>query len=168
MVVVLDDRGDVWNWCSNLIKVHPYNFFIGIGDINEPATIDDNSKSPQAPGKGKAALAMTKKATDKERPVLVDNDTELKYVMKAMNTLHKRFYDNYSNSSTADVCQILPSLKHKVLEGINIVFSGIIPLFQDPSHNEFWILAAQFGATCSKDINANTTHLIASKVFLVN
>ncbi|QLL34684.1 hypothetical protein HG536_0H00590 [Torulaspora globosa] len=34
MVVVIDDRGDVWNWCPNLIKVIPYNFFVGVGDIN--------------------------------------------------------------------------------------------------------------------------------------
>ena len=34
MVVVIDDRGDVWNWCPNLIKVVPYNFFVGVGDIN--------------------------------------------------------------------------------------------------------------------------------------
>ncbi|KAG7725973.1 hypothetical protein KL948_004708 [Ogataea haglerorum] len=34
MVVVIDDRGDVWNWSPNLIKVVPYDFFVGIGDIN--------------------------------------------------------------------------------------------------------------------------------------
>ena len=34
MVIVIDDRGDVWNWCENLIKVTPYNFFVGVGDIN--------------------------------------------------------------------------------------------------------------------------------------
>ncbi|CAN6647376.1 RNA polymerase II subunit A C-terminal domain phosphatase [Trichomonascus vanleenenianus] len=34
MVAVIDDRGDVWNWSENLIKVVPYNFFVGIGDIN--------------------------------------------------------------------------------------------------------------------------------------
>ncbi|CAH00236.1 protein serine/threonine phosphatase [Kluyveromyces lactis] len=34
MVVVIDDRGDVWNWFENLIKVVPYSFFVGIGDIN--------------------------------------------------------------------------------------------------------------------------------------
>lgn len=33
MVVVIDDRGDVWNWSDNVIKVVPYDFF-GIGDIN--------------------------------------------------------------------------------------------------------------------------------------
>ncbi|KAF7308870.1 RNA polymerase II subunit A C-terminal domain phosphatase [Mycena kentingensis (nom. inval.)] len=34
MVVVIDDRADVWEWTANLLKVVPYDFFIGIGDIN--------------------------------------------------------------------------------------------------------------------------------------
>ncbi|QLG70833.1 hypothetical protein HG535_0A07750 [Zygotorulaspora mrakii] len=34
MVVIIDDRGDVWDWSPNLIKVVPYNFFVGVGDIN--------------------------------------------------------------------------------------------------------------------------------------
>ncbi|SCU97254.1 LADA_0H05292g1_1 [Lachancea dasiensis] len=34
MVVIIDDRGDVWSWCANLIKVVPYDFFVGVGDIN--------------------------------------------------------------------------------------------------------------------------------------
>ena len=34
MVVIIDDRGDVWKWNDNLVKVTPYDFFVGIGDIN--------------------------------------------------------------------------------------------------------------------------------------
>ena len=34
MVVIMDDRGDVWQWVPNLIKVNPFEFFVGIGDIN--------------------------------------------------------------------------------------------------------------------------------------
>lgn len=34
MVVIIDDRADVWHWNPNLIKVVPYDFFIGVGDIN--------------------------------------------------------------------------------------------------------------------------------------
>src|SRR5690606_20019711 len=34
MVVIIDDREDVWNYSRNLIKVRPYSFFVGIGDIN--------------------------------------------------------------------------------------------------------------------------------------
>ena len=34
MVAVIDDRGDVWGWQPNLVKVMPYDFFVCIGDIN--------------------------------------------------------------------------------------------------------------------------------------
>jgi RNA polymerase II subunit A-like phosphatase len=34
MVVIIDDRGDVWGWSPNLIRVRPFSFFVGIGDIN--------------------------------------------------------------------------------------------------------------------------------------
>ena len=34
MVVIIDDRGDVWKWSDNLIRVNAYDFFVGIGDIN--------------------------------------------------------------------------------------------------------------------------------------
>lgn len=35
-VLVLDDRGDVWDYSPNLIQIKPYEYFIGIGDINSP------------------------------------------------------------------------------------------------------------------------------------
>ena len=34
MVVIIDDRGDVWKWSANLVRVTPFDFFVGIGDIN--------------------------------------------------------------------------------------------------------------------------------------
>ncbi|KNF00806.1 hypothetical protein PSTG_05944 [Puccinia striiformis f. sp. tritici PST-78] len=34
MVVIIDDRGDAWEYSPNVVAVVPYNFFIGIGDIN--------------------------------------------------------------------------------------------------------------------------------------
>ncbi|KAI9894275.1 MAG: Carboxy-terminal domain (CTD) phosphatase [Vezdaea aestivalis] len=34
MVAIIDDRADVWSWSDNLVKVTPYDFFVGIGDIN--------------------------------------------------------------------------------------------------------------------------------------
>lgn len=43
MVVIIDDRGDVWNWNENFVKVTPYDFFVGIGDIN-------SSFLPKKPG----------------------------------------------------------------------------------------------------------------------
>jgi RNA polymerase II subunit A-like phosphatase len=34
MVVVIDDRGDVWEWCENLVKVKPCEFFLVIPSLN--------------------------------------------------------------------------------------------------------------------------------------
>lgn len=34
MVVIIDDRADVWKWTPNLVKVNPFEFFPGVGDIN--------------------------------------------------------------------------------------------------------------------------------------
>ncbi|KAI8800956.1 hypothetical protein BJ742DRAFT_779771 [Cladochytrium replicatum] len=36
MVVVVDDRADVWQYSPNLVKVRPYEFFSETGDINAP------------------------------------------------------------------------------------------------------------------------------------
>lgn len=55
MVAIIDDRGDVWRWKPNLIKVLPYNFFVGIGDIN-------SSFLPQR--NGAAVLKSMKKKLD--------------------------------------------------------------------------------------------------------
>ncbi|KLO11343.1 hypothetical protein SCHPADRAFT_906128 [Schizopora paradoxa] len=43
MVAIIDDRADVWEWCPNLLKVIPFEFFVGIGDINSaflPKVVD--------------------------------------------------------------------------------------------------------------------------------
>jgi RNA polymerase II subunit A-like phosphatase len=167
MVVAIDDRADVWHWSPNLIKVRPYNFFLGIGDINEPLK-EDGQDIPV--GDTAPIISMTLVQPDqpsipskpKPRPILADNDTDLLHLSKALITLHKQFYT--PSRSKPDIRSILPSLKTPILAGCNLVFSGIIPLGIDPSKSDIWILATQFGARCDLEINSPTTHLIAKKV----
>lgn len=60
MVVIIDDRADVWpKNRRNLIKVHPYDFFLGIGDIN-------SSFLPKREELPKAVPTRTIKAEDKK------------------------------------------------------------------------------------------------------
>jgi RNA polymerase II subunit A-like phosphatase len=72
-------------------------------------------------------------------------------------------------------------MKSEVLQGCNIVFSGVIPLDKAPEtcvfyylisacclslfyiRSEVWQLAEQFGATCSHDLSRRTTHVIAAR-----
>ena len=34
MVVILDDREDVWQGAPNLVRVRPYVYFAGVPDVN--------------------------------------------------------------------------------------------------------------------------------------
>ncbi|SCZ99344.1 BZ3500_MvSof-1268-A1-R1_Chr7-2g09493 [Microbotryum saponariae] len=49
MVVIIDDRADVWDGVPNLVKVIPYEFFVGIGDINSAFLPPNPSPSPLLP-----------------------------------------------------------------------------------------------------------------------
>lgn len=61
MVVIIDDRGDVWKWSPNLIKVTPYDFFVGIGDIN--SSFLPKKPAPKASQKS-TAIAAPKNLND--------------------------------------------------------------------------------------------------------
>lgn len=70
MVVIIDDRGDVWNWSPNLIKVSAFDFFVGIGDIN-------SSFLPKRPGvEAKPAKPANVEKTPSETPDDSSNDSE--------------------------------------------------------------------------------------------
>ncbi|TFK26667.1 hypothetical protein FA15DRAFT_263986 [Coprinopsis marcescibilis] len=76
MVVIIDDRADVWEWSPNLIKVIPYDFFVGIGDINSTFLPKVDSASliatpikplkPQAVPSEANGTVASKAASDKE------------------------------------------------------------------------------------------------------
>ncbi|KAK9694899.1 CTD phosphatase Fcp1, variant 2 [Basidiobolus ranarum] len=220
MVVIIDDRGDVWQWSPNLIKVNPYDFFVGIGDINGsflpkqetvPMKSNDKMTNPK--------LSMTKasqKAADKneddqvdetvlaqqeqeqneimesqkankplqqlqqqqqeqveQKPILIDNDMELSMLLKVLQDIHSKFYQEYElvesqESGTnrrvlPDVKNIIPSMKNRVLKNTNIVFSSVIPLGYDPTKSDIWCLARSFGAQCSTNLNSQITHIVAGK-----
>jgi RNA polymerase II subunit A-like phosphatase len=48
MVVVIDDRSDIWPNCPNLLQVQAYTFFVGTGDIHNPAGMKANQLSPDS------------------------------------------------------------------------------------------------------------------------
>ncbi|KAM3579041.1 CTD phosphatase Fcp1 [Umbelopsis sp. WA50703] len=218
MVVVMDDRSDVWNWSPNLIKVKPYDFFVGIGDINsvflpkreplpksvtadtQPQAVspvkngEENNDEPEELDEVDAdTLAKQQQEQDamveeqkqarpllqkqnemslqQNQPVLVDNDQELDKILEILQTVHRRFYDQYDTAMKKspgsrilpDVTTLLPELKAKVLEGTVILFSSVIPLGQDPEQSDIWRLAVSFGAQCTPELTGRVTHVVAGK-----
>jgi len=306
MVVIIDDRGDVWSWSPNLVKVPAYDFFVGIGDINssflpkrpelearpkQPVKVEkkeeedktsDNSdaRSSEAKSDGDSSTTPSKASTpasippetngevsavdrmvsmageqdagsieekteeqDKtiaaqlaDRPLaqkqkilddaekeaevspaaeaaanllsengekkeatpleqskyrhnlLQDDDTELDALAKGLCNIHKAYFDEYEKDNAAlkvgrvaelrpghskkrsfdgleripDAAVIMAAMKNRVLAGVNIVFSGVVPLGVDVHHCDIGIWAKSFGAKVNENIGKRTTHVIAS------
>lgn len=302
MVVIIDDRGDVWKWNDNLIKVTPYDFFVGIGDINssflpkkpdiktslkamtvatpgpnqdaaEGATVkeaepktngaltDHSENDPSTQDSALAAdanvsaleqlvsmgggddptllqvqtnrqddllaaqlqdrplLQKQKKLEAKEdaasdpsptkdipsdtssdsgkprQNLLIDHDTELQHLHQSLRRVHSEFFDIYGrdlasaqggrlaelrngpktakrktalndNMSLAmvpDIKIIMPSIKRSVLEGVVLVFSGVVPLGTDIQSCDIALWAKSFGARVEENVGRRTTHVIAAR-----
>lgn len=274
MVVIIDDRGDVWRWSPNLIKVSPYDFFVGIGDINssflpkkqelgavstadktaskaakgqpperpvngsteegpeqaEVSTLEqlvtmgggDNPRllqeqsdaqeetimhqvedrpllqkqkeldaEDEAEGEDSAASEDESQDHNKHRHhLLEDNDRELFVLEERLEQVHRQFFEEYDKKRTLalggrvaalrgektpskekdvdlklvpDVKDIMPYIKRKVLGGVVLVFSGVLPLGTDTQNADISLWAKSFGAVISQKINMKTTHLVAGR-----
>ena len=269
MVVIIDDRGDIWRWSPNLIKVSPYDFFVGIGDINSsflPKKQDIGANKPQieqkAPEKPKEnhvngqtqnpegtevsaleqmvtmgggdsprllqeqadaqeetilhqvedrPLLQKQKELDAEdnpesnespsveesqesakhrHHLLEDHDQELYQLQDRLEQVHLQFYEEYDKKRTLaiggrvaalrgekvhskdrdvdlklvpDVKDIMPRIKRRILGGVVLVFSGVLPLGIDFQNADISLWAKSFGVTISSRINARTTHLVAGR-----
>ncbi|EME42476.1 hypothetical protein DOTSEDRAFT_73343 [Dothistroma septosporum NZE10] len=305
MVVIIDDRADVWSWISNLIKVKVFEFFVGIGDVNssflpkrpeleakpESAKMDrmpskktdaesdtsdvttnkEASTSSTAPitplqtngavsaveqmmsmagnqdagsikskeeeqeqtiaeqlddrpllqkqkildafekeeGTGaeaspaaEAAVELLSSSGEKKEDtppdtaakkhyrhnLLQDDDTELKYLTQSLRNIHATYYEEYDREAAGskgsrvaelrpgstkkrsvdqfehipDAAAIMSDMKRKVLAGVHLVFSGVVPLGVDIQSHDMAVWARSFGAKVSENIGKKTTHIIAS------
>lgn len=87
MVAIIDDRGDVWKWSPNLIKVVPYNFFVGIGDINSnflpqqnavimPPDSEEHAAKEPPPGVTEDSTSDDKATVTEETPEMEAEDAK--------------------------------------------------------------------------------------------
>ncbi|KKY26380.1 putative rna polymerase ii ctd phosphatase [Diplodia seriata] len=126
MVVIIDDRGDVWNWHSNLIKVTPYDFFLVAmsgGDnpelLKEQTNEQNETIATQMEDKpllrrqeilDKADQEAAEKEETRENGdetpsdahrrhnLLHDDDDELTHLEANLRSVHQRFYERYEMS----------------------------------------------------------------------
>lgn len=329
MVVIIDDRGDVWKWNANLVRVIPFDFFVGIGDINssflpkkqeiKPTPKADkpedtiqahtgtngediskpvekiqrgaeNGSGPETAGSDASALEQlvamgggddpivreiqskgqeeTIAAQLEEKPLLQmqklldakdqaeaaaaavtednttshnifngasqdsnpesdssssssdsaepgptpspkpnltrhsllrDDDHELASLATRLKAVHTTFYSEYdrqrlgqkggrvaalsgkgrkiqlqtdTSSSSVDASDLLlvpdiktvmPAMKSRVLSGVVIVFSGVLPLETDIQTADISLWAKTFGATITEKVNRKVTHVVAAR-----
>lgn len=75
MVVIIDDRGDVWKWNDNLVKVRPYDFFVGIGDINS-MFLPKKQEFPTAPPATTSTIAPVQGSAVESVHMAIEQETE--------------------------------------------------------------------------------------------
>lgn len=267
MVVIIDDRGDVWQWEANLLKVVPYDFFVGIGDINlsflpkkygqlmgptkkrktiarleameeaQSESESENTEKSQTPegermeseasesdaeasspvdrilelggGENNQNLLLEQlitrsqlveqqqhdrplaklqhdldkiihdrdldspvpesngKSEEEEDNLLYDDDTELYSLQTALEKIHTEYYVDYEkymlnrgSIPRPDLTTIIPKLKSTRLPGINILFSGILPLGMNIDSADIVIWCRQFGVRVTNEVYPDITHVV--------
>jgi RNA polymerase II subunit A-like phosphatase len=95
MVIIIDDRADVWNFSPNVIQVRPYRYFRHTGDINAPEGFRKNGmRAPVLQKKSCAENNTTSKSATgaSDNNELAQNDDYLEHLEKVLQRLHTIFY----------------------------------------------------------------------------
>ncbi|VDN06490.1 unnamed protein product [Thelazia callipaeda] len=166
MIVMIDDRPDVWQYSDALVQVKPYRFFKEVGDIN-------NSRYPE--NEVSAPTIHAEQDSDSEV------DETLEYVAAVLTKLHSAFYELFDDAKIdrfpvcllsialfychfKDLKGIISYLRKQVLKNCSIVISGIVPVGVDVKKTEVYRLCVQFGASVTNNLCESTTHLIAARL----
>jgi hypothetical protein len=143
MVLLLDDRQDVWDKSENLINISPYFFWISAKEYN-PYSKDEK---------------FNKKYRNK------DKDCVLFSIGKLMKFVHAVFYRDYeingNNNRTKCVKNILNKKMQEILYKKNFCLSGIynkdeIDVFET-KHN---YIIENFGGNLYEDYSENVEYVI--------
>jgi RNA polymerase II subunit A-like phosphatase len=128
-----------------------------------PATgeADDGSKTPPATEDTKEE--ETKDDNEDNLVEIQDPDDYLLYLESILKLIHTKFYKIYDKSKEIpDLKQLVPKLKAKVLVGVKIVFSGLVPNIVKLERSRPYLIAKNLGAEVTENITETTTHLVAA------
>ncbi|PRT54768.1 RNA polymerase II subunit A C-terminal domain phosphatase [Wickerhamiella sorbophila] len=156
LVTIIDDRGDVWQWSPHLVRVFPYSFFHGTGDINSQFL-------PKRTGLVTPETEAEEQSDAAEQRVLkVDEDDELETLGGHMVQIHENFYHEYDRlkPKIPDVGNLLPRLKSNVFEGCVILFTGVFPIGTSLDSADIVQWVRSFGAVVVAELVPVVTHVI--------
>ena len=141
----------------------------------------ESEKSDSDRKEKKESKEVEDKMEEVEEIEWVDEDDYLMYLEDILSKIHSVFYDMYDQSKTKgkdaavkpDLKNIIPYIKRKVLKGVNILFSGVIPTNQPQEKSRAYYVATNLGATVQREFVAKhrnadnknaTTHVVAAKL----
>jgi RNA polymerase II subunit A-like phosphatase len=105
--------------------------------------------------------------TDGEKPdedlvEVEDGDDYLHYLEDVLSTIHKAYYDlldqmkEEGKETVPDLKTVIPYVKRKVLQGVNLVFSGVVPTHIPIRKSRAYMVARSLGANVSESINVDS------------
>lgn len=138
-VLILDDTKNVWRKHEdNLILMERYSFFA--------------SSCCTRLGENRKSLSQ-----------LVCDESELEgalsCVLQVLHKIHTMFFDR--DSDNIDVRRLLKEVRRRVLEGVEVVFSHVIPTGTQPESHRLWKMEEELGATCSTEVRTSVTHVVS-------
>ena len=173
-----DNTGDIKNHATDSTKpsTDPVaESFIDSKNSRSEDNQPENTVQSEPPSGGN-----TPSEEEKQDNKITDSDDYLLYLQDILQRIHTRFFEKYDEMirytadgeqvTIPDLKQIIPGLRKEVLNGVNIVFSGVIPMNIVPEMCKMWSLAKALGANVCRDIvfegspSERTTHLIAANL----
>ena len=145
MALILDDTPGVWRrHARNLVVAQRYHFF--------PSSAVAAGLPPSE--------SWLARGSDEE------TDTGLlSHILRLVSRVHARFFaDEDANPGDGDVRVCLAVERRRVLSGVRIAFSAVIPSAEaDPARHPLWRLATELGASVAPDVGLGVTHLVCAK-----
>ncbi|RTG88326.1 RNA polymerase II subunit A C-terminal domain phosphatase [Schistosoma bovis] len=103
LVCIIDDRGEVWDWSSNLIHVKPYRFFPDIGDINAfPWSSQPSSSSILTSSSSDSCTSTSTKVTESSSSPL-SNCSNVQLIDKSDQNMNSQVSEVNENILSHDV-----------------------------------------------------------------
>jgi FCP1-like phosphatase family protein len=169
MVVVMDDREDVWkgDQVEQLLLVKPFHYFTGCEEVNNVAGSPAAPLGPvillagERPGSLLDPNTIPKSFVSPSAAKSVnsqnDHDDQLPRCLTLLRKIHKKFFLANAISLSAPtftsqpegstVAKIINEMKLTILAGCSIAFSGVIPVKLPVEQHHFWRLAESLGSS---------------------
>ena len=126
-VLVIDDRGDVWGWCDNLVLIEPFMFFLSSRQQKQDEIVEYSYV---------AEKIKSLKLSELQDDVLLGKTATI------LQKIHSEFFS--SKGADGDVKKISRELKHAVLQDYNVCFS---PSLIQNSQFKLELMVTSFGGS---------------------
>jgi len=155
MVLVVDDRDDVWSTPQNVLKIWKFEFWPSDANDDDANMAPQESRGRQTPDEDWAIDKLRQR----------NHDNILGTTANVLQAIHRIYYHDESLYRSHQVCahSIYSQLQKRVFSGVHIVFSGVFPNNERPEDTQEWKLAVQYGANCHLALNERVTHVVAAR-----